>query len=162
MFLMVGPMMAANATISADGLTSGDGSLAGPYIMRLDVNTQTISASVFEPFGDSWLLELTTPGVLEVTFATQTIDALGIVINPFISFYERAVDADGIYSLNLAAGSHHFSVIGMAGSGNFLNFEIGGIYSVTTSFSAIPLPASLWLLFTAFIGMMLSRNRKLA
>ena len=162
--LIIAPMT-ANATTSSDapGVTTGSGSVIEPYIINLGVTTQTMIADPSEEIDDLWSVELATAGVLNVTFAAQMIDVLSIGIPDFETAFLGMVpplsNSDGIYSLNLAAGVYQFGVVGTADTGTQ---GVGGIYSVTSSFSAIPLPASLWLLSTALIGMMLSRNRKSA
>lgn len=161
------------ASISGDpdGI-GGNGHDNLPYLVDLGVTTQTIIAGINEPVTDYWSVTLDEDGFLDISFATQTITALNVAISDFAVEYDGATSGSGIFTLALVAGTYDFLVTGVA-SGGFdpsnpaLPAGIGGIYSVTTEFSAgdvgeVPVPAAVWFMGTAMLGLLTVGRRKSA
>jgi hypothetical protein len=143
-----------------------NGREALPYTINLDVNTQTIIAGAEEIIANYWSIVLAEAGNLEVTFAENDIPALDIVINDFtVDHMGAGVSHSGIFSFsNLAVGDVlTFKVTGTATPGGpalSAGGSVGGVYSVTTDFSAVPVPAAVWFMGTAMLGLLTVGRRK--
>ncbi len=168
----------AFATIIGDGFTLGNGHVATPYLVDLTEVTQTIVAGVNEPVTDYWELEVLTEGTYNLSFASVSIVALNVAIDGFSVSKDSMANASGIYTLDLQPGTYDFSVSGAARDGfshdiGPIALGIGGIYTVTTDFttgdvdgdgdvSQVPVPAAVWFMGTAMLGLLTVGRRKKA
>ncbi len=168
----------AFATIIGDGFTQGNGHVTTPYLVDLTEVTQTIVAGINEPVTDYWKLEVLTEGTYGLSFASATIVALNVAIDGFSVSKDSMTSASGIYTLDLQPGSYDFFVSGTAKDGfshdiGPIALGIGGIYTVTTDFvegdvngdgdvSKVPVPAAVWFMGTAMLGLLTIGRRKKA
>jgi len=154
---------AAFATIIGDGVTSGNGHAPTPYLVDLSFNSQTILAGANEDITDHWSLNAAQTGTYSLTFASTTIDLLNVKIDDFsVALGSQPASSTGIFTLDVTTpGTYDFLVTGTAGTGfSSGQATIGGIYTVTTDFAPVPVPAAIWFMGTALFGMLASARRK--
>ena len=154
---------AAFATTIGDGVTLGTGDPSTPYLVDLSFNSQTIYADANEGIYNYWRLNATQTGTYHLTFASTTLDLLNVKIDNFtVDPVGSSLPASptGMFTVT-TPGTYDFMVTGTAGTG-FSNGQatIGGIYTVTTDFAPVPVPAAIWFMGTALFGMLASARRK--
>lgn len=158
------------ATIPADQanmLDGNGGSSSAPYTINLGVDTQTIIAAAEENILNYWSLVLADAGTLDISFTATNVPLLEIGINGFsVEEASQGSSASGIFTFEgLSAGDIlTFIVTGTATPGGpalSTGGQAGGLYSVTTDFTVVPVPAAAWLMGTAMLGLLtVGRRRK--
>lgn len=122
----------------------------------------------FSEFIDSGILDLTQTTFVDLTFSVltenyPTIDNFDVI--PESGFLTESAATLGnslVYSFSgvLAAGTYDFSITGEANKGLF----DWGFYTVKGSLltdpNAIPIPASIWLLFSSLLGFLIVGHRR--
>ncbi len=117
---------------------------------------------------DTGILELLQPTLVDLTFSVFTQnhpsidDFLVVPESGFLTESGDTLASSLIYSFKgvLNTGTYDFSVTGM---GKWFSSD-WGIYTIKGSLnsdpSAIPIPASIWLLFSALLGFMIAGHRR--
>ncbi len=141
---------------------------AATYMIEDDGNGVVSLHLRFSDFSDIGTLDLTQTTLVDLTFSVvtenyPTIDNFDVI--PELGFLTESTSTSGnglVYSFSgvLAAGIYDFSITGEANTGLF----DWGLYSVKGSLlsdpSAIPIPASIWLLFSSLLGFLIVGHRR--
>ncbi len=127
---------------------------ATSYTVDLNVPSQTASISntgIETSFSDDWILTVDSGSQVLMTFAPANVN-LG-----FFSFNINnfKVDSSGTIWTKIFTTSTTINVSGTATGA-------GGIYTVSSAVSAVPVPAAVWMMGTALVGMVSFGRRKVA
>ncbi len=178
MALVLAPA-SAFASIVGDGFTQEMGVDNTTYLVDLTENTQTIIAGKNEVVSDFWKLDVITEGSYKLSFASVTLTQLNVSIDGFsVAQAGESPSTSGMFMLDLQPGTYEFFVSGVANDGfshdvGIANLGIGGIYTLTTEFatgdidgdgavSQVPVPAAVWFMGTAMLGLLTVGRRKKA
>ncbi|NOT85369.1 MAG: hypothetical protein HOP02_11455 [Methylococcaceae bacterium] len=105
-------------------------------------------------FSDIIKLSVTSSEVADITFANQAFgglfDITGFLADDLTNGYT------GLNFANLGMGDYVFQVTGTSAGIS------GGLYTVNTVVSAIPVPAAVWFMGSAMVGLFSFRKRKIA
>jgi hypothetical protein len=133
----------------------GSSFFANALTIDLSVDTQE---ATFLPgsgsFADTWELEVLTGKIVDVNFSAVNISFASIDLN--IANFDVTNTSNGFFATSLTEGLYTFLVIGDVTGAS------GGVYTVSTSVSQIPLPAAAWLFGSAFIGLISFGRRRIA
>jgi hypothetical protein len=166
--LLLAPASVFATIVGDDNTPNGNGHDGTPYLVNLGVTTQTILAGKNEGITDFWMVTLAESGKLDISFASSSINIINVAITDFKVSKDGVVDDDGMFSMDLVAGTYKFFVEGLAGAGLDIpglgQGGLGGIYTVSTVFTAgdvvIPVPAAVWFMGTAMLGLLTVGRRK--
>lgn len=148
--LLAAPMMASAITTTATA-TIGSGGAVDNAILNGTNTAQVHYETFMEPLAvnDSWDLDIGANEMASISFTNVTF---GVVLN--IGGF--LVDNGTTYVFNGLTTDRTFSISGMA-DGWF-----GGGYTVamTAIPAAVPVPAAVWLMVSAMVGLFSFRKRK--
>ncbi|MCX7089524.1 MAG: hypothetical protein NTV00_15915 [Methylococcales bacterium] len=151
--LLTAPMLVgATTTTSYSSSTSPSSSYTGNGTGQLDKDYSLTG------FSDSWTLNVGSGDVATLTFSPTTLSQRGASLLSLDGFSVNG-ETGNFFKAGITAGIYNFSVASTAASGLF-----GGTYTGTTTVasavSAVPVPAAVWFMGSAMVGLFSFRKRK--
>jgi len=160
------------ATINVTGDTTGS-----PTWGRPGSGTPPTSGSTSSPF-NSYSFTVDVSGAYDVEIVTQTFDSyLHLFENSFnpLTPFANIIEGDdddglacglcaGIYGASMTAGTTYFAIIsGFGGASGSYDMQLSGAGNITpATASAVPVPAAVWLMGSAILGLLGAGRRKTA